>query len=50
MRDGLLLDNPARTSVPIRKIPKSEIGEILTPLCGFNNVNNNQQNYAYANT
>lgn len=25
MRDGLLLDNPARTSIPIRKIPKSEI-------------------------
>lgn len=25
MRDGLLLDNPARSSVPIRKIPKSKI-------------------------
>ena len=25
MRDGLILDNPARGSVPIRKIPKSEI-------------------------
>lgn len=24
MRDGLLLDNPARAAVPIRKIPKSE--------------------------
>ena len=25
MRDGLLLDNPARVAVPIRKIPKSKI-------------------------
>lgn len=25
MRDGLLLDNPARTAVPTRKIPKSKI-------------------------
>ena len=25
MRDGLILDNPARTAVPIRKVPKSKI-------------------------
>ena len=25
LRDGLILDNPARTAVPIRKIPKSEV-------------------------
>jgi integrase len=25
MRDGLLLDNPARSAVPVRKIPKSKI-------------------------
>ena len=25
MRDGLILDNPARVAVPIRKVPKAKI-------------------------
>ena len=47
VRDGLLLDNPARTVIPIRKIPKSKLvipareqltklgtGSLLMTLCG----------------